>query len=135
MCRSAAVAPPTQAASGTATGAAAGTGAGGAAEGADAGSGVSAAGLGADDASLSCRRGQPPRPKRPWIRRTHEPQSVPALLAEAIWRGVQAPVSACSRTCCSVMPKQEHTYTRLTSLRSRLRFLAAGTAHPPTTSF
>ena len=26
-----------------------------------------------------------------WIRRTHEPQSVPALQAEAIWRGVQAP--------------------------------------------
>lgn len=49
------------------------------------------------------------------MRRTHEPQSVPALLTDAIWRGVQAPASWCSRTCRSVTPKQEHTYTRSSS--------------------
>lgn len=48
--------------------------------------------------------------------RTHDPQSVPALVAEAIWRGVQAPAAACSLTCLSVTPKQEQTYTRFTSL-------------------
>lgn len=47
--------------------------------------------------------------------RTQEPQSVPALVAEAIWRGVQAPAAACSLTCLSVIPKQEQTYTRFTS--------------------
>ncbi|GAA3382127.1 hypothetical protein GCM10017750_47140 [Streptomyces racemochromogenes] len=41
---------------------------------------------------------------------------MPALVAEAIWRGVQAPAAACSLTCLSVMPKQEQTYTRFTSL-------------------
>lgn len=49
--------------------------------------------------------------------RTQEPQSVPALEAEAIWRGVQAPFFACCLTCCSVTPKQLHTYTRFTSRR------------------
>jgi hypothetical protein len=49
------------------------------------------------------------------MRRTHEPQSVPALLAEAICRGLHAPFSACSLTCFSVMPKHEQTYTRFTS--------------------
>lgn len=48
--------------------------------------------------------------------RTHDPHSVPALVAEAIWRGVQAPAAACSLTCLSVTPKQEQTYTRFTSL-------------------
>jgi len=51
------------------------------------------------------------------MRRTQEPQSVPALLAEAIWRGVQAPASAWSRTCRSVIPKQEQMYTRLSLVR------------------
>ncbi|GAA2766423.1 hypothetical protein GCM10010103_54640 [Streptomyces paradoxus] len=40
---------------------------------------------------------------------------MPALQAEAIWRGVQAPPSACCLTCCSVIPKQLQTYTRFTS--------------------
>lgn len=40
---------------------------------------------------------------------------MPALQADAIWRGVQAPLSACCFTCCSVIPKQLHTYTRFTS--------------------
>ena len=53
------------------------------------------------------------------MRRTQPPQSVPALQAEAIWRGVHAPPSACFVTCSSVMPKQEQTYTRFTSRRAR----------------
>lgn len=52
------------------------------------------------------------------MRLTQDPQSVPALQAEAICRGVQRPSSACCLTCCSVMPKQEHTYTRFTTVRS-----------------
>lgn len=52
------------------------------------------------------------------MRRTQEPQSVPALQAEAIWRGVQAPASACSLTCFSVTPKHEQTYTRVTLLQA-----------------
>lgn len=39
------------------------------------------------------------------------------LEADAIWRGVQAPSSACFFTCCSVIPKQLQTYTRFTSRR------------------
>ncbi len=46
------------------------------------------------------------------MRRTQPPQSVPALQAEAIWRGVQAPFSACCLTWASVMPKQLQTHTR-----------------------
>lgn len=53
--------------------------------------------------------------------RTHEPQSVPALVSEAIWRGVQAPAAAWSLTCLSVIPKQEQTYTRFTSLAGMVR--------------
>ncbi|GGZ66748.1 hypothetical protein GCM10010371_28360 [Streptomyces subrutilus] len=53
--------------------------------------------------------------------RTQEPQSVPALVAEAIWRGVQAPAAAWSFTCLSVIPKQEQTYTRFTSLGGMVR--------------
>ena len=63
----------------------------------------------------SSRRGQAPRPRSAWMRRTHEPQSVPALQAEAIWRGVQARPPRARLTCCSVTPKQEQTYTRFTS--------------------
>ncbi|GGO58379.1 hypothetical protein GCM10012286_77400 [Streptomyces lasiicapitis] len=40
---------------------------------------------------------------------------MPALEAEAIWRGVQAPASACFFTWSSVIPKQLQTYTRFTS--------------------
>lgn len=67
----------------------------------------------------SSRRGQAPRPSIAWIARTQPPQSVPALQAEAICLGVQAPASACSLTCFSVMPKHEQTYTRFTSWRDR----------------
>lgn len=35
---------------------------------------------------------------------------MPALQAEAIWRGVQAPASAWALTCFSVTPKHEQTY-------------------------
>lgn len=49
------------------------------------------------------------------MRRTQEPQSVPALQAEAMLRGVPAPAAAHSLTSSSVMPKQEQTYTRFTS--------------------
>lgn len=58
--------------------------------------------------------------------RTQEPQSVPALVTEAIWRGVQAPAAAWSLTCLSVIPKQEQTYTRFTS---QVRNGSAGHPH------
>lgn len=45
--------------------------------------------------------------------RTQPPQSVPALQADAISRGVHAPASAWSFTCFSVTPKHEQTYTRV----------------------
>ncbi|GAA5002655.1 hypothetical protein GCM10023257_54370 [Streptomyces hyderabadensis] len=49
------------------------------------------------------------------MRRTQPPQSVPALQAEAICRGVHAPASAWLFTCSSVTPKQLQTNTRFTS--------------------
>ncbi|GAA3904085.1 hypothetical protein GCM10023084_65720 [Streptomyces lacrimifluminis] len=42
---------------------------------------------------------------------------MPALQADAICRGVQAPSAACFLTCVSVTPKQLQTYTRVTSRR------------------
>jgi hypothetical protein len=54
------------------------------------------------------------------IRRTQEPQSVPALQPLAIWRGVLAPEAISARTRCSVTAWHTHTYMTVLSDGARL---------------